>query len=291
MSVLVAYRRSSPAGRDALQLGARIANHIGTGLDIVSVSRFESAAAVALRGPEQGDEADPRTALHLAAELVKVDVPVHTHAVVDDSTASAILRTAHEVGASIIVLGTTSNGLFGRFSLGSVSNILLHSSDIPVALAPDTARDTPQDAPFGRVSVAIGDIGGNRTMFDTANLLAGADVPVRLLTLAAVSSGTDAERRTRTEAIARLDHLADLYRPERASTTTAQVEVASRITKAIDQVFWEPDEIVLIGSARIAREHTTFIGSTATKLLRALTVPMIVVPRDDQVPETKAAKA
>jgi nucleotide-binding universal stress UspA family protein len=39
-------------------------------------------------------------------------------------------------------------------------------------------------------------------------------------------------------------------------------------------------EIVLIGSSRLAAPKRLFVGHSATKIMRALRVPMIVWPRD-----------
>jgi nucleotide-binding universal stress UspA family protein len=52
------------------------------------------------------------------------------------------------------------------------------------------------------------------------------------------------------------------------------------IEEAVDRLDWEDGEILLIGSSRLAQHRATFLGSTANRILRALPVPMIVVPRD-----------
>jgi nucleotide-binding universal stress UspA family protein len=41
-----------------------------------------------------------------------------------------------------------------------------------------------------------------------------------------------------------------------------------------------------VGSSRLAEKYKLFIGSTANKVLRALPVPMVVVPRDYQRVDT-----
>ncbi|WP_279402133.1 hypothetical protein [Arthrobacter sp. JCM 19049] len=51
------------------------------------------------------------------------------------------------------------------------------------------------------------------------------------------------------------------------------------IEAAIEQLEWDESEIVLIGSSRLAERSTIFMGTTANKMLRALPVPMVVVPR------------
>jgi len=39
-------------------------------------------------------------------------------------------------------------------------------------------------------------------------------------------------------------------------------------------------EVVLIGSSRLAQPKRLFVGHSASKIMRALPVPMIVWPRD-----------
>ncbi|WCI08368.1 universal stress protein [Arthrobacter sp. OVS8] len=52
------------------------------------------------------------------------------------------------------------------------------------------------------------------------------------------------------------------------------------IEEAIDDLEWDDGEIMIVGSSRLAEKNKLFIGRTANKVLLALPVPMIVVPRD-----------
>ena len=64
-----------------------------------------------------------------------------------------------------------------------------------------------------------------------------------------------------------------------ASTTEVVVGRGDSIEDAVAQLDWEPGEIVVVGSSRLAQPRRLFLGSTAAKMLRELPVPMIVVPR------------
>ena len=46
----------------------------------------------------------------------------------------------------------------------------------------------------------------------------------------------------------------------------------------MDGLDWEDGEVLVIGSSRLAQGRSIFLGSTANRILRALPVPMIVVP-------------
>ena len=51
------------------------------------------------------------------------------------------------------------------------------------------------------------------------------------------------------------------------------------IEDAVSQLSWEPGELAVVGSSRLAQPRRLFLGSTAAKMLHELPVPMVVVPR------------
>ena len=65
----------------------------------------------------------------------------------------------------------------------------------------------------------------------------------------------------------------------RGSTSEVAVGRGESIEDAVAQLDWDPGELVLVGSSRLAQPRRLFLGSTAGKMLRELPVPMIVVPR------------
>ena len=69
------------------------------------------------------------------------------------------------------------------------------------------------------------------------------------------------------------------------------VEVAHgrTIEEAIDDLEWDDGEIMIVGSSRLAEKNKLFIGSTANKVLLALPVPMVVIPRDYERIKTSPA--
>jgi nucleotide-binding universal stress UspA family protein len=57
------------------------------------------------------------------------------------------------------------------------------------------------------------------------------------------------------------------------------VGLGDSVEDAVAHLSWEPGEIAVVGSSRLARPRRLFLGSTAAKMLHELPVPMIVVPR------------
>ncbi|PRC49724.1 universal stress protein, partial [Mycobacterium sp. ITM-2017-0098] len=59
-----------------------------------------------------------------------------------------------EMSADIVVVGSSSSGLLGRIALGSVTDRLVHTAAVPVAIAP---RGYPaQSGKIERLTVAYG---------------------------------------------------------------------------------------------------------------------------------------
>ena len=56
--------------------------------------------------------------------------------------------------------------------------------------------------------------------------------------------------------------------------------------EAVEAMAWDEGEVLLVGSSRLAQHMRLFLGSTANKILRTLTIPMVVVPRTYATPGT-----
>ncbi len=75
-----------------------------------------------------------------AEEFAGATVPVRYEVVTARSSPSGLTAAGERYGAKILVLGSSSDGAWGHIALGSVSDHLLHSSRIPIALAPRGQR-------------------------------------------------------------------------------------------------------------------------------------------------------
>ena len=60
----------------------------------------------------------------------------------------------------------------------------------------------------------------------------------------------------------------------------------STVEAAVESLSWEDGDVVVVGSSRLAQPRRLFLGSTASKMLRVLPVPMVVVPATEFLPET-----
>ncbi len=140
---------------------------------------------------DQGDDdqflADQaRQWLDEAAATVPDDIEVATHVSFGESFAEGLIEESARLGAEAIVVGAAGDGLIGRYSVGSVTGELLHSSPVPVVVAPRGARHTDVDR-VREVTCAIGERQGADLLLRTAvRFSKAAGTPLRLASLVAL---------------------------------------------------------------------------------------------------------
>ncbi|GAA2037755.1 universal stress protein [Agromyces tropicus] len=281
--VLVGYT-ANEAGADALAAANRIATAAGAPLEVVMVlpSEARNSSVPADAGYERFLREQSRSWLAEASGCLGTEVATKLHLRYAESYAEGLIAAAHEFGAKLIVVGTAGGGILGRARIGSVANELLHSSDVPVLLAPSGARAATTQG-VTRITAAVGTRPGADALLESAIRLARATgAPLRLLSLVPIDlpAGLDAELAALTSTVHAEDVL-DEARRALPDGVDASVETAAgaSIEAAVRALDWHPGEVVLVGSSRLAAPRHLFLGSTAAKMLRELPVPMIVVPR------------
>ncbi|WP_281445596.1 universal stress protein, partial [Paenarthrobacter nicotinovorans] len=138
MRYVVGYTANA-RGHDAVHLAVALARNQDVSLDLVLVIP-EDSPFNAVYPPEAGyDDILNQQAQRWLDEglaLVPEDITARGHIRRGDSEAQALIDAAVEMDAAALVIGATNGGLFKRFTIGSVAGSLLHSSPVPVALAP-----------------------------------------------------------------------------------------------------------------------------------------------------------
>jgi nucleotide-binding universal stress UspA family protein len=286
--IVVGYT-ANDSGADALALATRLARASEALLDVVMVLPSEAHSSTVPTDPgyERYLKEQSREWLAEASESLDddgdEDVAQLLHIRYAESFAEGLISAAHEFGANLIVVGAARGGLFGRSRIGSVANELLHSSDVPVALAPSGSREIPVPVGVTRVTAAIGTRPGADALLEASVALATAvHAPLRLVSLVSVDlpAGMDEGLAELTSTVHADEVLAAARRElPRTLDATATAATAGTVEEAVRAVDWHDGEVVLVASSRLARPHHLFLGSTAAKMLRELPVPMIVVPR------------
>jgi nucleotide-binding universal stress UspA family protein len=173
-------------GQDALPLGRMLARTGDVTLTVCmilpevwghpSLARVDTEYAAFLEQHAADAIVEAREFL---GESVRVEyVTKHAH-----SATEGLIATAAETGASLVVLGSARHGPLGRFTVGSVTNEMLHSAPVPVVLTPRGHRPS-SEARLRRVTCAFAGSTRSTTAFDAAVQLARRHrVPLRLSTL------------------------------------------------------------------------------------------------------------
>lgn len=282
-------------GADALSLAVTLAQPRSAHLDIVVVLRVESqgVAGRAVPGRLYLAELEEQAREWLGEAMARLPEGVDAtgHVRFADSVAEGLIEAATDPAlgeeAALIALGAAERGIRGRITIGSVASALLHAAPVPVALAPTEYEPHPA---ISRVTCATGTRQGAEVLVDVAiGSSARRRVPLRLISLVTLDTQDwDEERHDDTDvAEQHAEGLAERARavlPPECPVTTA-IGRGDTLEECVSSLDFADSELVMVGSSRLAGPRRLFLGPTAMKILRALEVPMIVVPRDYVLPD------
>lgn len=282
---IVAGYSATDAGADAVALAARLASASGSMLDIVMVLPSDERSVIT--PPDAGydryllDQAE--SWLAEAQAMIPDAVGRQAHVRYGESFAEGLIAAAGEFEASHIVVGAANGAGRGSHRLGSVAGELLHSSDVPVVLAPAGTADVERGTGVSRITAAIGTRVGSEVLLRQAVALATAtQAPLRLVSLVTVDlpAGVDTGI-IRLAGRAHADDVLSRARQTLGDGVHAEAVTAEgdSIEEAVSRLSWEPGELAMVGSSRLAQPRRLFLGTTAAKMLHELPVPLIVVPR------------
>jgi nucleotide-binding universal stress UspA family protein len=281
--IIVGYT-ATDAGADAVAVGTRLAAAMKAPLDLVLVLPGEDRSVIT--PPDAGYDrylvTQAEAWLAEASTSIPAGVGHAAHVRFGDSFAEGLIAAAHELAASHIVVGAANGGLRGRHRLGTVANELLHSSDVPVVLAPEGSRHLEVTG-VSRITAAIGTRPGASALLEESVALAVATgTGLRLLSLVSVDLPATVDTGViRIAGAAHADDVLGKALEVLPEGVEADVVVArgDSIEDAVADLAWQPGELAVVGSSRLAQPRRLFLGSTAAKMLHELPVPMVVVPR------------
>ena len=279
-------------GIDAVALASTLAAGGAADLDLVVVLPVEAATfdmyspdhAYFTQLEKQGEEWLAEALSHVPDGVTATGRILQGETITEGLIAAAT-DPAYGAEAGVVVIGAAHRGLRGLFTAGSVADALLHSSPVPVALAPAEYAAQPG---ITRITCAVGTREGADALLDVAvDTAARRGVPLRLMSLVALGDLADDEHDARIEAAQaharRLAERATAALPA-GSTVTTVVGRGHSLEDCVQALDFADDEIVLVGSSRLGGPRRLFLGASASKMLRALPVPMVVVPRDYEPP-------
>ncbi len=284
MHLTVGYL-ATPTGDDGVALASALARTFDATVDVVLVVREELPDGHPGRAEyqqwliEHGEQWAGRAVAALAADGVHATATV----TVGESFAQKLIEFAEQHDSDLIVVGGARDGFFGRHTIGPVTGALLHTSPIPVALAPRGYAEDPDDS-FDAVTAAVPTRPGEDNPLPFALTLASAaQLEIRMLSLVSAENLAEAADAKEVRA-AQVDAAEkNLVEAARAVPDSPDIEslVASGMTleSALKKLKWEDGDLLVVGSSRFAAPRRIFLGSTAARILAGVDVPVIVVPR------------
>ncbi len=292
MTYLVSYRPPTDDS-GALALACQFARSEADTVHALTVvpRGWETSAGSATDGEfetwaaEEG-EASAKEALKLLAD--EPDITAEATWVTGRSVPAAIMEQAEKLEATLIVVGSGTDGADGRIAVSSKTDRLLHSSTVPVALAPRGYSPAP-GSKITRVTLAFRDDDVTwKLLDDVAGICKRSGAELRLLTVALkhrtmVTSGVrndeDLVFAKLVEQVkgAQVEALEHLYSHD---GVTASVDLARGDTwaDALAGVEWSDGDVLIVGSSRTHKLANVFLGSGGSKIVRNSPVPVIVVP-------------
>ena len=200
------------------------------------------------------------------------------------------MELVEQHNADVVVVGSSSSGLLGRVALGSVTDRLVHTAAVPVAIAPRGYPLSP--VPIKRLTAAYGGAADAVGLVQSSAELARqwsvqlriASFTVRPSTTFGGSIERSAEnlviqqwtRKTMAAALKQLNEA-------RANVAVDDVDVVMGVGTewgdAVDDIAWESGDMLLLGSGAAGPMAQVFLGTAASKILRHAPVPVMILPR------------
>jgi nucleotide-binding universal stress UspA family protein len=267
--------------------------HLAAQLSRCTGARIVAAAIIERPWPPRSDPAEAEYLNYLGMQAKKslkamadqlpdnLDVWQIVHQA--RSIPEGLTELAAEMSADVVVVGSSSSGLLGRITLGSVTDRLVHTAAVPVAIAPRGYPGHP--GRIDRLTVAYGgqaDAVGLAMRWSAR--LRIASFTVRPITMFSGSIEPAAEdlvvkqwaRRTQEGIAAQLERVrSDI------DTLDADVVIGAGPTwrDAVDAVEWDAGDILVLGSGAAGPAAQVFLGSAAARILRHAPVATMIVPR------------
>lgn len=292
MRVLVALTPGE-RGTAALHLGTMMARSAGRQLVVGTVvptpwppSPFPGEAEYRRYAEQAAEQALARAREQLGDELV-ADFSVR-HA---RSVSSGLLELAAERDVGLVVLGSSAAGVLGRVGLGAVAERILHSTHVPVALAPrgftaPGTRVTRVTAAFGPSDERSDLLQRSATLAESLGaVLRVASFAARPVTAFAGTVDAGAEDLVVGAWARQLEGMIGDGLAETAAGSAVATQVRTVVSQgrswaeAVAAVPWAAGDLLTVGASSSAIS-AFLLGSHASKIVRNSPVPVYLVPRE-----------
>lgn len=294
MTVVVGYL-AGKCGTAPLQLAAGAARSLSTSVTVVSIvpKAWETPS------PARVDAEYAAWANQIAVDSARnakeffdshaddLEIVYRSHA--SRSISGGLVEVVEQTpDADLLILGSSSNGQLGQVVVGSTADRLLHSSPVPVIIAPRGYR-AARSAKLTRITCAYpGTPEATDVVARVAELAKRVNVPLRVITFA-IRGRTmyppEVGLHVEDSILAAWEeHAQDMLAQLRRSgvigdDVETQVVSGSGWDHALDAADWLDGEILALGTSPRGEIARVFLGSHGTKIMRHSPVPVLALVR------------
>jgi nucleotide-binding universal stress UspA family protein len=293
MTVVIGLPRDERAPA-AMALGGLLARSLGEDMVVCTVVPEQWPPGFGRVDAEYHEfmEQDAADALERARALLPAGAAATFEVARARSTSVGLLEVAQRHGAGLLALGSSMAGVLGRVAFGSVAERLLHSSPLPVALAPRGFRARP-DTRVSEVTAAFAaSEGAEELVVAVAGVAARVGASLRIasfavrprtpLTAGIGSRAEDSVLNVWSADVARAQEkvLAEVSRlPHAPAAVSRVIGHGTDWAEALEEIGWDDGSILAVGSSPAGPLERVFLGSRSSKIVRQSPVPVVVLPR------------
>ena len=292
MTIVVGYL-AGQSGTAPLHLAVMAARTLRTSLTVATVVpkpwTTPSPARIDAEYAAWADQlaADSATEAQRFLAGLAADLEISYRGQSHRSVSGGLVEVVDELDAELLVLGSSSAGQHGQVVVGSTADRLLHSSPVPVAIAPRGYRGS-QSGQCSRIT--CGYPGSPESVHIVERAVAMArefDVRLRVITFAVRGRtmyppevGLHAED---SILAAWQEYARDALQQLRVEGVVGddvelQVVSGNGWDQALDDADWVDGEVLALGTSPRAEIARVFLGSRGTKIMRYSPVPVLVLP-------------
>ena len=285
------YPAAGWQGSAPLHLAAQFSR--ATGEKIVATAIVERALPAGIDPIEdeyQGYVSSRATeSLKRVVDRMRGDLDISVEVRQSTSIPVGLMEAVDQYDADLVVVGSSSSGLLGKVALGSVTERLVHTAGVPVAIAPRGYPSSP--VPIQRLTAYGGAADAVGLIKTSAELARQWSVRMRIASFTVrptTTFGGSIERSAENLVIQQwtrktMDAVLKQLNEARANVAIPDVDVVigAGISwgEAIDDIAWESGDMLLLGSGAAGPMAQVFLGTAASKILRHAPVPVMILPR------------
>ena len=280
--IIVGYD-GSERSQDGLALGKLIAEASGADLVVAGVFKFDRRWG-GVDPYLQEAEADHAREIERAAAAVSAEA----EAIPSSSPGRGLHELAEEIGADLVVVGSSHRSRAGQVLAGNVGTALLHGSPCSVAIAPH-GYATGSDPQLAEIVVAYdGSPEAQMALEDAIALARPSEALLKLVTVAEPPVISYGKGGGSSQGWQTLKETVEAMMRDRLERATASIPDDVRLESvlvndepatALAQIARNDGALLMLGSRAYGPLRRVLLGSVATKLARTAPCPLIVHPR------------